>query len=381
MADNKNAVIAGAGVGGLTAALALHRRGIPVSVYEKHVGLQHHTTGFTLWSYAIARLAELGIGAPELEGVGNPVEVMEIRNQKGRLISKMPVGEVSRKLGFDSYEIRRPRLLEAIEAKLPAGTVHRGSECVGAANDGGPASLELSDGSRVTADLVIGADGIHSRLRESVVGPTELRDSGYRGCSAVAEFSGDAIPEHHHLDIWGKGGKAGIADVGQGKVRWYLSWKTERDEERQTREQLLQTYRDWDPAMTAVIEATDESEIVHHAFYDLTPIQSWREGRIVLLGDAAHATTPFAAMGANMTIEDVGVLVQELDETTDVEEALAAFEASRKTRTEDVVAKGRTMGRLTQLHSSFAAWLRDQAFLHMPPKETEKVTREMAGGG
>ena len=85
MADNKNAVIAGAGVGGLTAALALHRRGIPVSVYEKHGGLQHHTTGFTLWSYAIARLAELGIGAPELEGVGNPVEVMEIRNHFRKL--------------------------------------------------------------------------------------------------------------------------------------------------------------------------------------------------------------------------------------------------------------------------------------------------------
>ena len=273
------AVIAGAGVGGLTAAVALHRRGIPVSVYEKHVGLQHHMTGFTLWSYSIARLAELGIGSSELEVVGTPIEVTEIRNQEGRLISKMPVGEVSRKLGAESYDIRRPRLLEVLEAQLPAGTVRRGTECVGATTDGGQASLELADGSRVTADLVIGADGIHSRLRESVTGPTELRDSGYRGCSAVAEFSSDELPAHHHFDIWGKGGKAGIADVGEGKVRWYLTWKTKHDAELQTREQLLPAYRDWDPVITAVIEATDQSDIVHHSFYDIAPIETWRKGQ------------------------------------------------------------------------------------------------------
>jgi 2-polyprenyl-6-methoxyphenol hydroxylase-like FAD-dependent oxidoreductase len=126
----KKVVIAGAGVGGLTAAVALHRRGIDVEVYEKHEAAAKHTTGFTLWSYAIARLAALGVGPKEMEGIGSTVEVTEIRNQKGRLISEMPVGEVSRKLGHESYEIRRPRLLEALEACLPAGTVRRGAECV-----------------------------------------------------------------------------------------------------------------------------------------------------------------------------------------------------------------------------------------------------------
>ena len=98
------------------------------------------------------------------------------------------------------------------------------------------------------------------------------------------------------------------------------------------------------------------------------------------MGDAAHATTPFAAMGANMAIEDAGVLVEALADSDTVEAALAKFEDSRKERAEDVVAKGRIMGRVTQLHSPFAAWLRDQAFLHMPEDDTERVTREMASG-
>jgi len=380
MVNVGKAAIAGAGVGGLTAAVALQRLGFEVAVYEKHRGMQDHTTGFTLWSYAIARLASFGIGQSEMDRVGSSVEITEIRNQKGRLISKMPVGEVSRKLGSESYDIRRPQLLEALEAHLPANTVRRGCECVAAHDEGDAASIELADGSRVTADLVIGADGIHSKLRESVAGRIELRNSGYRGCSAVTGFSSDRLMPNHHIDIWGKGGKAGIADVGQGRARWYLTWKVKRDAQLQTREQLLEAYRGWDPLVTEVIAATEESEIVHHGFFDIPPIGTWRKGRIVLIGDAAHATTPFAAMGANITIEDVGVLVQELEQAERIEDALAAFEDSRKNRTEDVVAKGRTMARLTQLHSSFAAWLRDEAFAHMPADQTERVTREMASG-
>ena len=373
-------VIAGAGVGGLTAALTFHQHGIPVEVYEKYPGVQKHTTGFTLWSYAIGRLAHLGLEPKEMAHIGSPVETTEIRNEKGRVISNMPVGEVSRKLGHDSYEIRRPRLLEALEAKLPPGTVRRGIECVSAESAEDSASILLADGSRVSGDLVIGADGIHSKLRESVVGPTELRDSGYRGCSAVAVFSGEELPPNTHIDVWGHGGKAGMSEVGEGRARWYLTWKTKLDEKRQTRAQLVDAYTSWDPILGKLIAATEENDIIHHEFFDIAPIKTWRQGRVILVGDAAHATTPFAAMGANMAIEDVSVLAEALEKSSEVEAALQGFEESRKKRTEDIVAKGRTMARLTQLHSSFAAWLRDQAFLHLPPEETERVTREMASG-
>jgi len=375
------ALIVGAGIGGLTAAVGLHRRDVPVEVYEKYPSAQKHTTGFTLWSYALGRLAELGLGPDEMNHVGSPVEITEIRNQEGRGISRMPVGEVSRKLGHESFEIRRPRLLQVLESCLPAGTVRRGMECVAVDSSANGASIELADGSRASGDLVIGADGIHSTVRDFVAGPTELRDSGYRGCSAVATFSDQLLPPRTHVDVWGRGGKAGVADVGEGRARWYLTWKAKLDSNRQTREQLVASYSSWDPLIRRVIEATKESDIVHHEFFDIAPIRTWRRGRVVLVGDAAHATTPFAAMGANMTIEDTSVLMKELDEAGRIESALESFEAVRKKRTEDVVAKGRTMARLTQLHSSFAAWLRDQAFRHMPVAETERVTREMASGG
>jgi FAD-dependent urate hydroxylase len=372
--------IAGAGVGGLTLALGLHRAGIPVSVFEKYPGAQKHATGFTLWSYSAQRLADFGFSAEKMDSVGSWVETTEIRNQAGRVISRMPVGEVSRALGAESYEVRRPQMLAAIEAELPVGTVRRGVACTHAVTEDDQAFLVLEGGERINADLVVGADGIHSTLRTVVAGPTELRDSGYRGCSAVARFSAGLLPPHTHVDLWGKGGKAGIADVGDGVVRWYLTWKAEADAQLQTREQLLAAYAEWDPVMTQVITQTADEAITHHTYADIAPIRTWRQGRVVLMGDAAHATTPFAAMGANMAIEDAGVLVEALADSDTVEAALMTFEISRKKRAEDVVAKGRIMGRVTQLHSPFAAWLRDQAFLHMPEDDTERVTREMASG-
>ena len=123
-----------------------------------------------------------------------------------------------------------------------------------------------------------------------------------------------------------------------------------------------------------------EEEIQQISYFDIAPLRQWTRGRMVLIGDAAHATTPFAAMGANMAIEDAMELTESIKQAEDLAAAFAAFESSRKKRTEQIVKRGRVMSRLTQLHSPFAAWLRDQAFLHMPAAETEKVTREMASG-
>ena len=120
--------------------------------------------------------------------------------------------------------------------------------------------------------------------------------------------------------------------------------------------------------------------IIQNSYYDIAPLREWVRGNLVLLEDAAHATTPFAAMGANMAIEDAWELATAFAETRSVREALQKFENSRKKRTEEIVRHGRRMSRLTQLHSPIAAWLRDQAFSHMPEKEMEKVAVAMAAG-
>ena len=226
---------------------------------------------------------------------------------------------------------------------------------------------------------MIGADGIHSAVRAQVAGEVPLRYSGYSGASGVTRYTHPDLPPHTHVDIWGHGGKAGIADVGEGNIRWYLTWKGSAESQKSL-EEICSRLEKWYSPVHTIVRTTSQEAIVQHAYYDIAPLKEWIRGNVVLLGDAAHATTPFAAMGANMAIEDAWELASLLCEATSTEEALTMFEKSRKKRTEEIVKHGRRMSRLTQLHSPIAAWLRDQAFTHMPEKEMEKVTLAMAAG-
>ena len=381
MQDLGRVVIVGGGIGGLTLALALHRKGIASRVYEQHAlqadgSFQRRATGFTLWSYAVTRLIDLGV---DVQRAGNPIETTEIRNQEGKLIARMPVGEVSRKLGAPSYEIRRGDLLADILAELPPDTLQTGWRCTALQAHDDEVEVQFNGGQNVQADLVFGADGIHSVVRTHVAGEVPLRYSGYSGASGVTQFSHPDIPPHTHVDVWGRGGKVGAADVGNGRMRWYLTWKG-RAESKKSIEEMLSRLEKWYPPIGAIVGATAEEAIFQYSSYDIPPLQNWVRDNVALLGDAAHATTPFAAMGANMAIEDTAPLVDALADCTSLDEALHAFEQSRKKRTEEIVQHGRRMSRMTQLHSPFAAWLRDQAFIHMPEKEMEKVALAMAAG-
>jgi FAD-dependent urate hydroxylase len=128
------------------------------------------------------------------------------------------------------------------------------------------------------------------------------------------------------------------------------------------------------------VEAADPSSIVATEAWDLEPLETWVSGRVVLIGDAAHATTPFASMGACMTIEDSVLLVDRLSSGASIDDALAVFVAERKQRDEAVVRKSRRMGHLSQMHSPIATWLRDEAFSHMPEDKSRQVAEQLASG-
>lgn len=381
MATLGKVVIAGGGVGGLTTALALRRVGVDVEVHEKYPQPQGRATGFTIWSYSIKQLTALGLERDVLDRIGSAIEVTEIRNQAGDLLEQMPVGEVSAKLGAPSYDIRRDQLQAALIALLPAGTVHMGSEVAGVEGDADAATAILADGSRVRGDLLIGADGIHSVVRTYVVGERPLRYSGYTAVGAVIPFDSPQYPTHRHVEIWAKGSKGGIADVGDGHVRWYVTRKVPAEAGHAfPKAAVLEHIRDWYDLLREAVEATDAADTVVSEAWDLAPLPTWIKGRVVLLGDAAHATTPFAAMGANMAIGDAVSLAELVTSDRPLAAALQEFQDSRKKRTEEVVKHGRTMGRLQQLHAPLLAWMRDQFFLHVPPDKLEEITRGMAAG-
>jgi FAD-dependent urate hydroxylase len=380
MAQLEKAVVVGGGIGGLTVALALARGGVDVEVHEKYDHLQSRATGFTIWSYAVKHLLDLGVDADRLAQLGSAIEVTELRSRGGRLIERLPVGEVSRRLGAPTYDIQRGGLQEALIDAVGAERVRMGSEVVAVEQDADSATAVLASGERATGDIVIGADGAHSRLRDLVAGRhLELRYSGYAGRGAVIPFTHELLPERHHVEIWEKGAKGGVADVGGGCARWYVEHKEPAGDNTISKQQILEQVESWYPLIRAAVEATDEAQIVRSEAWDLAPMDTWIDGRVVLLGDAAHATTPFAAMGACMAIEDAYTLGGALLEQP-YDAAFRSFEQTRKKRAEEVVKHGRRMARFSQLQSTIALWLRDEFLAHVPPPKLEEIAEEMASG-
>lgn len=374
-------VIAGGGIGGLTLALALRRGGVEVEVHERYDHLQSRATAFTIWSYAIRHLLDVGVDPAALDRAGTAIEVTEIRSRHGKLIEALPVGKVSRELGAPTYDIQHGGLQELLMQTLGAERVHMGSEVVGVEQDDAGATALLAGGGRARGDLVIGADGAHSTVRDVVAGQhLELRQAGFGGWGAVIPFRHELLKPAHHVEVWEQGSKGGIADIGDGRARWYVMHREPVADAPVDKDAILAHIDGWYELLPAAVEQTPAEQIVQTRAADLPPLEAWADRRVVLLGDAAHATTPFAAMGACMAIEDAVALARLLRERPR-EEALSAYVAERKQRAEDVVRHGRRMGHVSQLESSVAIWLRDQLMSHVPEDKLDDIAREMASGG
>jgi 2-polyprenyl-6-methoxyphenol hydroxylase-like FAD-dependent oxidoreductase len=372
-------VIVGGGVAGLTLALALKQAGVDVEVHEKYDHLQGRTTGFTIWSYAIQQLVSIGMEEEALDRIGSEIEVTEVRLQDGTLIGEMPVGEASRDLGAPSYDIGRRDLQEQLIAAIGADSVHMRSECVGVEQGDGPATILLADGDRASGDLVVAADGIHSVLRDTVARKSRLRYSGFGGWSGLIDFEHELLEPGHHVEMWGHGSKAGVASAGPGRARWYATERAPAGKNGVRRDEIFEHVDGWYRLVRDAVLATDEAQIVRAEAWDLDPLSTWVKGRVVLVGDAAHATTPFAAMGACMAIDDALSLRDAL-ETNEVEDALVAYQDHRKKQAEKMVRHGRRMGHLAQVHNPFLAHLRDSFFEHIPPDKFKELAADMAAG-
>lgn len=374
-----SAIIVGGGVGGLTAALALRGAGVAVQVHERHDRRQDRETGFTIWSYAVRALIDLGVPARRLDSVGSAIQATELRNAEGRLLELLPVGPASERLGAPSYDCSRGDLLAALSDAVGPEALHPGSACVGIEQDRDRATALLGDGQGASAEVVLGADGLHSVVRDAVSPNVQLNYSGYLGSGAVLEFSHPLLPAGHHIELWGRGSKGGVADIGGGRARWYVITRAPAGGPRPSRETLLRHVRGWYPVLNAAIAATPEGAIAHSEAWDLEPLPTWVDGRVALLGDAAHASTPFAAMGACTAIEDA-VELGRLLAARPLSDALSTYQARRRPRGEHVTRHSRTMLRLSTLGSPILARLRDAAFAHMPAKRVQQVTEEMASG-
>jgi salicylate hydroxylase len=348
-ANRLHAAIVGGGIGGLSAANALLKRGLRVSVFEQSAALGEVGAGVFIYPNSLRQLERMGFGAA-LARVGAKVgRGSEYYRMDGTVVGPVLTADSTGWNGL--YGMHRADLLGALADALPLNVVHTGYCCIGFEQNDREAKLRFANGRTVEADVVIAADGLHSTLQKYVVEPSPPEYSGsraYRGLLQMEKLPGWRKEAHQ---IWmGDGKHFMVFPVRCGQLVNYVGFVPTQDQTVESwsavgdRDELAASFKGWDPRVTTLLEQVEGC--FWWGLYDRRPLPSWTNGRLTLLGDAAHAMLPHLGQGANQAIEDgvaLAVILEKRD-SAEVPACLQRYEAFRRERTEMIQAEARKNG-------------------------------------
>jgi salicylate hydroxylase/6-hydroxynicotinate 3-monooxygenase len=350
--------IIGAGIGGLALAAALRQRGIVAEVYEQAAQFARVGAGIQQSPNAVKVHRGLGIETRLRDVAFAPATSLNRDAISGKVTNDHPLGAaVEARYGAPYLTLHRGDLHEALAAIVPAECVHLGKKLASVTVRGPRVELTFTDGSAVEAEAVIGADGVHSLVRDHVVGPIAPRFTGrlaYRTTFPASRLTGVEVGSSR-TKWWGADRHIVIYFVTAARDEVYFTTSQPEKADWMTREswstkgdlgELREAFAGFHPDVRAVLAAAPE---VHKwGIFERDPLPTWSRGRVALLGDACHPMTPYMASGAAMALEDAVVLARCLREIGDVVEAFRVYETTRKPRASAV-----------QTGSSNNTWMRN----------------------
>jgi FAD-dependent urate hydroxylase len=390
-------LIIGGGIGGLAATLALRQAGFDVQVFESVPEIKIVGAGLAIWSNALNALRQIGL-ADAVQAMGKPAIYRVIRATNGEILAKVQVNQISNREETALIHLHRGDLqtvlLNAVlqypqngpqqgESRVwppstfePQEVYQRipkkssefalGARCVGFRQDGKAVWAQFADGREVQGDLLVGADGVHSVIRQQLFPNARLRLVGQSSWRGLAELDHEQIAEGGAGETWGIGQRVGLIPMSQGKVYWFLTKNAPPGGMQGTplekKQQMQELVKGWHEPIPSMIEATEAQTIIHTELNELESLDQWHKGRVVLLGDAAHAMTPNLGQGACQAIEDAVTLGYCLKEVGDIEASLDLYERKRVERVRRIVADSRRFGEVAHNEASPPCLLRGEPF-------------------
>jgi FAD-dependent urate hydroxylase len=344
-------LIAGGGIAGMATAMALERAGVEAAIfeaYEESAGLEAGAY-LTIAVNGLDALRAIGAHQRVLEA-GFPTRTIRFQSGTGKHLGDLPIGGTLAD-GTVTHTIKRSDLYSVLseEVRRRGVALEHGKKFASARGVDGKVVARFADGSEATGDILVGAEGIHSRARQLIDPSAALPH--YTGLGNIGGF---ARAESVHLEaetflmVWGKRAFFGATTNPSGEIWWFANPPSERELGRTEmasmsaeiwKRRLMELFSvDKSPAVE-IIGATQGS-LVGTNQYDMPHVRTWRRDRMVIIGDAAHAAAPASGQGASMAIEDAVVLAKSLRETSSISAALATYEAVRRPRVERVVEYG-----------------------------------------
>ncbi|MEV4740967.1 FAD-dependent monooxygenase [Streptomyces sp. NPDC049555] len=362
------ALVVGAGPAGLAVAALLRRAGLEVRLVERDGGARSPGSGLTLWPNAFTALEAIGAAAA-VRAASAPADGLAMRTPRGATLQYVSGAVLRSRCGGTGRALLRADLLRALWALQPPGAVRFGARCVGVRQDRAGVAAVLDGGGEEEGDVLIGADGIRSRVRGSLFGGDDLRPCGYAVARGVAQWSD---PGHPALLTLGAGRQFGLFPLPDGRMYWFAAFASPDGPPPTAARCLPVLARDfgrWHAPVPQVLAATDPSDVTVTAIVDRRPLRRWGVGAVTLAGDAAHPSAPALGQGTCQAFEDAVVLARCLASaggTAGVPAALRAYALARRRRAHGVTVQSHWMGRLGQWRNPALVAVRDGLIRAMP---------------
>lgn len=365
-------LVVGAGITGLTTAVALQRHGHEVIVIEERTDTSSGA-GISIWPNALAALDEIGLGDAVREA-GGRVTAGALRWRDGSWLRHPTRERLVRALGEPLVVIRRSALTKVLADALSDGTVHTGLSARELVTTADGVRITLSDSTTREAAAVVGADGTRSVVARHLNGALADHYVGYTAWRGVADFS---IDPDVAGEVLGPGIEFGHVPLGPDRTYWFA---TQRMAEGQATPQgeldyLKARFASWADPIPAVLAATDPDDVLRNDLYDRAEARQWSRGPIVVVGDAAHPMRPHLGQGGCQGIEDAAVLARFVDGADNLAAAFARFATFRRPRVQALVRESKMIGQLVNLRPAFLSGLAGRATVLVPEA---LITRHLA---
>ncbi|RSN97111.1 FAD-dependent urate hydroxylase HpxO [Acinetobacter pittii] len=341
-----NVVIIGAGMGGLTTGIALKKFGHQVRIFEQTEKILPVGAAISLWSNGVKCLNYLGLTDKIAKLGGQMDDLAYVDGLTGDVMTQFSLLPLIEEVGQRPYPVARADLQNMLMDEFGRDQIYLGKKMVSLEDKADYVEVHFADGSSTQADLLIGADGTHSLTRTYVLGQqVQRRYAGYVNWNGLVDISEDLAPAQQWTTYVGEGKRASLMPVADGKFYFFLDVPLPAglDNNRDDYKKLLKQYFvDWCQPVQQLIERLDPQKTNRVEIHDIEPFTQFYKGRVVILGDAAHSTTPDIGQGGCQAMEDAIYLARSLQiNTLGLEDALRRYQNKRNERANELVLRAR----------------------------------------
>lgn len=341
-----NIAIVGAGMGGLTAGIALKKFGHQVTIYEQAAEILPVGAAISLWSNGVKCLNYLGL-TEQIQTLGGEMESLAyIDGLNDQTMTQFDLTPLYKEVGQRAYPVARADLQQLLMETFGLENIKLGMKMTEIEDQSEYVNIHFADGSQIKADLLIGADGTHSITRKFVLDhQVERRYAGYVNWNGLVQIDEKIAPAQQWTTYVGEGKRVSLMPVAQNRFYFFFDVPIESglpNQREQYKAELKKYFKDWCAPVHQLIDCLDEQKTNRVEIHDIEPFMNFYKGRVVLLGDAAHSTTPDIGQGGCQAMEDAIYLARALQiNTFGLSDALERYQNKRNDRTKEMVLRAR----------------------------------------